>query len=106
MFRCLCRFNYGAHPSVMIKVYKQFVRPALDWGGFFIEDCTNKNKKKLDVFQNAALRSSLGCMRTTPINVLLHLSGVSTLGNRREYLSKKVMLDRCRHLSQCLNLNC
>ena len=91
MFRCLCRFNFGSHPSIAIKIYKQFIRAALDWGGFLIEDCNNKIKKKLDVFQNSALRSSLGCIRTTPINVLLHLAGVSTLQNRREYLTNRFL---------------
>ena len=91
MFRCLCRFSYGSHPSMAIKIYKQFLRPALDWGGFLISECNSKIKKKLDVVQNSALGSSLGCIRTTPINVLLHLAGIETLQFKRDYLTKRFL---------------
>ena len=56
------------------------VRPALEWGGFLLEDCNDKIKKKIEVVQNNALRRCLGCIRTTPINVLLHLGGYLLLG--------------------------
>ena len=91
MFNCICKFKYGAHPSTAISIYKQFIRPALDWGGFLLEDCCNRAIKKLDVIQNSALRTALGCIRTTPINVLHHLAGIATLSNRRICLSKKFL---------------
>ena len=68
------------------------VRPALEWGGFLLEDCNDKIKKKIEVVQNNALRRCLGCIRTTPINVLLHLGGISPLGVRRENLTKKFLV--------------
>ena len=35
MFRCLCKFSFGSHPSIAVKIYKQFIQPALDWGRGF-----------------------------------------------------------------------
>ena len=73
-------------------MYKQFVRSALDWGGGgLIQESFKKFSDKLDVIQNAAIRSSLGCIRTTPINVLLHLAGMNTLKFRRSILTKKFL---------------
>ena len=92
MFRSICKIDKGMHPSIGIKVYKQFIRPALDWGGFLIQESPNSWLKKLDVIQNSALRVSLGCIRTTPINVLLHLAGVNSLSSRRIYLTEKFIV--------------
>ena len=47
---------------------------------------------KLDVVQNSALRSCLGCIKTTPLNVLHHVAGIPTLRNRRLYLAKRFIL--------------
>ena len=102
MFRTICKINKGMHPSIGVKVNKQFVRPALDWGGFLIQECFKKFSEKLDVIQNAAIRSSFGCLRTTPINVLLHLAGMNTLKSRRSILTKKFLTRQVAHRDSLL----
>ena len=102
MFRMICKIDKGMHPLMGIKVYKQFVRPSLDWGGFLIQESEKKFLEMFDVIQNAAIRSSIGCIRTTPINVLLHVAGIDTLKFRREILTKKFISRQVAHKDSLL----
>lgn len=83
MLKSVAGFNWGAHPETLLLIYKTIIRPKMDWGCFLFADSTNRFKQALDVVQNSALRISLECLRTTPINVLHHLSGIELLSIRR-----------------------
>ena len=96
IYNCIVRFNRGAHPSTAMMVYKQFIRPAIDWGGLVFHDANKDALKKLATIQNEALRRSLGCICTKPLNVLHHLSGVPRLKFRREYLTKRFLCSQMR----------
>lgn len=71
----VAKFNWGAHPSTILQVYKSFIRPGLEWAGFLFNSNSFVQLHKLNVVQNTALRTGLGCLSTTPINILYHLSG-------------------------------
>lgn len=94
----IAKFKWGAHPTTLLRIYKGLVRPAIEWAGFLFNPSSYEQLSKLNTIQNSALRISLGCLRTTPINVLLHLSGVTTLKERitelsSRFLAKKMSYD-------------
>ena len=73
MLSYLCKRKWGIQPSIAVIFYESLVRPRADWASFLFAGARQFLLKKLDVVQNAALRSYLGCIKTTPLNVLHHL---------------------------------
>lgn len=96
----IAKFKWGGHPTVLLRIYKSLIRPALGLAGFLSNPDRYEQLSKLNTIRNSALRISLGCMRTTPINILLHLSGTTTLKERLEELSRRFLVKK---LSYCNN---
>lgn len=92
VIKAVAGIKWGGHPQTLLNIYKGLVRPRLDWGSQIFNVTSKKNLKKLDVIQFAALRTSLGLMRTTPTNILLDMAGEPPLCARRKYLSQKFIL--------------
>lgn len=79
----------GDNPEVLIKVYKGLIRAHLEWGAVLFAGSTRKVLKALDRVRYQALRTYLGCMRTTPIPVLLSEAGEPPLKVRRDRILKR-----------------
>ena len=94
MLASICKNRWGIHPLTAIQFYKAIVRPKLDWGCFLFAGANSRLLKKLDVLQNSGLRLALGCCKTTPLNVLHHISGVPTLRIRREFIADRLIYNR------------
>ena len=88
VMKALSGFTWGAHPSVLLAVYKGLIRSNLDWGSQLFDGayCT---LSLLDKTQFAAIRCILGLMCSTPTNVLLDLIGEPPLECRRRFLRDK-----------------
>lgn len=92
MMSSVAGFEWGAHPEILLTVFKTLIRPKMDWGSFLFANAKKQMLKCLDVIQNSALRIALGCMRTTPINVLHHLAGIEPLSICRNTLAAKFII--------------
>lgn len=84
-------WNWGASPDVTLVIYKGLIRATLDWGSLFHQDTSKKNWLKIKRVQYAALRSVTWCIKTIPINILLHLSGEPDLVSRERFLTRKYL---------------
>lgn len=73
--KAISGIRWGAHPSVLLMVYKVLIRSVLDWGSQISHPLDEKLLLKASRFQYAALRVVSGLMHTTPTNVLLDLNG-------------------------------
>ncbi|XP_051155209.1 uncharacterized protein LOC127277858 [Leptopilina boulardi] len=71
VLRTLAKVTYGADPGSMLMVYKGFPWALLEWGSILIAGANKTTLRRLDKVQNSALRIAMGCMRTTPIPILL-----------------------------------
>lgn len=89
IMKAIAGFSWGAHPSNMLCIFEGLVRAILDWGSYFYEDAASGLLESLERVQYAALRIGLGCLRTTPTNVFLHLASVPPLKFRRLYLTER-----------------
>lgn len=89
IMRALARVSWGANPEVLLRVYKGLIRAHLEWGAVLFAGSTGSVLKALDKAQYQALRTALGCMRTTPIPVLLSEAGESPLKLRRARILKR-----------------
>lgn len=84
----------GAHPETVLLLYKGLVRPGLEWAGFLFNSEAYEKIQRLNVAQNTGMRKALGCISTTPINTLLHLSGLTTLRDRLSELSIRFLVKK------------
>lgn len=90
ILKAISSLNVGAHPKTLLTIYKGLIRATLDWGSMYYHDGAENDLIKIDRIQYAALRS-LGCIITTPINVLLHLASEPALKYRRQFITKKYL---------------
>ncbi|XP_043480509.1 uncharacterized protein LOC122510137 [Leptopilina heterotoma] len=100
LIKSMTRISWGANPSSMLTVLKSLTRSHLEWGSQFFADSAQCNLGPLDRIQNQSLRIILGCMKSTPISILLSESNISPLSIRRTLINRRHMI---RNLSWTLN---
>ena len=91
MLSSITSIKWGIHPKTALQFYKSIIRPKIEWASFLFCNSESKLLKKLDIIQNAAIRSCIGVIRTTPINVLHSMAGIPTLESRRNLTAKKIV---------------
>lgn len=91
VLKVFTRVWWGADPKVMLVAYRALIRSHLDYGSIFFNNLSKKLIDKIDRMQYAALRLSLGCMKSTPTNALLAESCEISLGYRRKILATKFL---------------
>ncbi|XP_044766286.1 uncharacterized protein LOC123322405 [Coccinella septempunctata] len=102
LIRTLSRTWWGSHPSTLLVLYRSTVRPHIDYGSILFGAVPRKNLYLLDKTQYTALRSCLGMMRSTPINILLALAGELPLKYRRIWLGAKFISKLLRFKDDCV----
>lgn len=90
--------QWGSHPAMLIRVYKGFIRPLLDWGSQAMCGLKDNVAITLGRLQYAALRCILGLMCTTPTNNILDLCGEAPLSCRKQFLKKKFIIKNLSNL--------
>ena len=79
VLRALSRVSWGVLPSLLLLVYRGLVRAYLEWRSPLFAGACGTALSISDRAQYKALRVALGCMRSTPIAVLLSESNVPLL---------------------------
>lgn len=88
-FRALAMVSWRANPEILLRVYKGLIRAHLEWGAVLYAGATLNFLKGLDRVQYKALRTALGCMKTTPIPILLAEAKEPPRGGRRKWIIEK-----------------
>ncbi|XP_029659118.1 uncharacterized protein LOC115233047 [Formica exsecta] len=91
ILKAISGIKWGAHPNILLTIYKGFIRPLLDWGCQVFHPLDEALYLKTSRLQFAALRTVTGIMCTTPINVLLDINGEQPLASRWQYLTEKLI---------------
>ena len=91
MLNSIANTKWGVHPKTALLFYKSIIRPKIVWYFFIYHNAESRLLRKLDVIQNSAIRTCLGVIRTTPINVLHSIAGLPTLEIRRKFIAKKMI---------------
>ena len=95
VLRALSRVSWGGGggvPSLLLLVYRGLVRAYLEWGSPLFAGACRASLGILDRAQYEALCVVLGCMRSTPIAVLLFESNELPLGLRPSLLGGRFIL--------------
>lgn len=89
IIKFLCGTWWGADPSTLIILYKSLIRSVIDYGSFIYFPTQINLINKIENIQISALKTSLGYRRSTPNNIVLAESKVTTLKERTNYLCKR-----------------
>ena len=92
VLRALSTVSWAVSPFLLLLVYRGLVRAYLEWGSPLFAGAGRSALGILDRAQYEALRVALGCMRSTPLAVLLSESGEPPLGLRRSLLGGSFIL--------------
>lgn len=93
VMKCLCRTWWGAQPQNLLNLYRAIGRTHLDYGAMIYGGCSKAIINKMNAVHYQGIRTAMGYMRSTPINIILAESGEIPLTKRREMLSSKYILN-------------
>jgi hypothetical protein len=71
--------SWGAHPDVMIILYKGLIRSILEYGCIVFDRLADKHMLKLERIQYRCLRVAAGLMQSTHLQTMEVLAGVEPL---------------------------
>ena len=83
--------GWGAGKRVLLNLYKQYVRPVLEYGNAGIADAAKSNLALLQRVQNSALRTSLRLPRRTRIKKLHKLARMVPIPERLRSLQSRAV---------------
>ena len=70
LLKVVSKMNWGADRSVLLRLYRSFVRSRLEYGCAVFSSACKSYLKKLEPIQNQDLRICLGAFRTSPMQSL------------------------------------
>ena len=90
--RVLARVSWGVTPYLLLVAYRNLVRSTPEWGSPLFSSAPRGTLRLFDRMQYMALWATLGCMRSTPIAILLSEAGEPPLWLRRHLLSNRLIV--------------
>lgn len=92
VIRYLSNKKWGSHPDSLLKIYSSMIRSRIDYGSTIYGNSGKTILKKVDTIQAAALRTAMGCLKSTPLNALLCEAGDFPLDIRRKWMATKEII--------------
>jgi len=90
--KSLINFRWGAHPQSLLNLYKSLIRPVFEYNAGIYDPRTQENWHKIEVIQNDARRTAMGCLKSTPIPSLMAESGELPIRLRMKTIVQKTIL--------------
>ena len=89
--------NWGARPYIILKAYKCFIRPVLEYGVLITGALTGTQVKNMQIFQNKCLRLALGITyhdgtRTIDLHDLTNVPMIKTIYRQTIYHPKSLQV--------------
>ena len=84
LLKKLAGSDWGADNAVLRKAYVGYVRPVLEYIMAAWSTTSDSNFNKICRVQNQNLRIMTGALKSTPINDLETITGLESMGDRRE----------------------
>ena len=101
----LCALSrYGTKTNVMIRLFKAYIRPLLEYGSIAFIAAPNEHMNRLQVIQNAALRLCLRLPSYIRIDLLHEYSSVELIKKRIKDLNTKLLQTMARNNPDVKNI--
>lgn len=92
LLRMISGKSWGANKRTLLHLYKQYIRPVLETGGVTTACTTKSNIRRLQVVQNAALRTVLRAPWRTRIEDLHGQAKIPMISDRLKELRRKAII--------------
>ena len=92
LLRAISGRSWGANKRTLLHLYKQFIRPVLETGSVITARTSKSNLHKLQLVQNAALRTALRAPRRTRIEDLHAQAKIPMVADRLAELRRKAIV--------------
>nr|XP_027211427.1 uncharacterized protein LOC113804734 [Penaeus vannamei] len=79
-------FKWGANRETLIKFYKIYIKPKIEYGITIYGAAKEGEIKKIEILQNQVLRLATGCLNSTPIIALQALTNLAPMKDRKKEL--------------------
>jgi ribonuclease HI len=89
--RCMAGVSWGAHPDILILLYKGLIRSVLEYGCVAFDRAADTHILKLDRIQYRCLRICLGLMQSTHVQTVEILAKVEPLRLRFSMLNQRFL---------------
>lgn len=90
--RTIAGVRWGAHPIILLSLYKTTIRSILEYGAFAFMNLARTHKIRLDRLQWRSLRIAMGLMTSTHTGTLEVQAGILPLDLRWKELSLKMRI--------------
>ena len=87
----------GVEPKILIRLYKIYVRPILEYGSASFISATTTQFDRLNRIQNSAIRASLNLPKYIRSSLLNEYSGLEPIKDRIYKLNRSLMTRMKRH---------
>ena len=91
MIKLLRGRNWGANPKTLLRIYKQLIRPVLEYGAVAYSDRHKNSIKLLELAERRALRVVLRAGIKATNMELYDRTGLQPLGDRLKFLKAKAI---------------
>lgn len=98
IMRMISGVTWGAHPLVLLNIYRCLVRSHFDYSGTIISTASNTRLHKIDVLQYRALRIIMSHLQSTPKQIINFETLETPLQIRRESVTFKYYINRSQYL--------
>ena len=83
--------RWGANKKVLLRLYKQYIRPILEYGAVCFRDKDRNSSRHLALAERRALRVALGVGMRTPLTDLYEQAGIQPLEERMQDLRERAI---------------
>ena len=102
IIKFLCGTWWGSDPNTLIILYKttvSYIRSLIDYGCFIYYPSRKNTCQKLEKIQYTAITIAFGYRISTPTNVILAESKLTTIYDRTHFLCQKFIIKACLNYS-------
>jgi ribonuclease HI len=92
LLKCLAGVRWGAHPEVLLILYRCFIAPIIEYGFFCLTQAPKSQLIKLERIQLACLRICFGLMRSTHTGSIEVICGVPSVKIRYALLNYRYVV--------------
>ena len=89
LLRLLSGTNWGCMPKIIMQLYKQYVRPVLEYGAIALLSAPNTTLEKIQLVQNKAIKIAYRLPWCTSTRKIHQLAEIEPIKNRFQSLANK-----------------
>ena len=91
LLRLLSGTNWGCKPKIIMQLYKQYVRPVLEYGAIALLSAPKTTLEKIQLVQNKAIKIAYRLPWCTSTRKIHQLAEIEPNKNRFQSLAKKII---------------